>query len=781
MDDVPRRGRCWTRHAILADQKTDMSRTQRILDPPTPTDPLTPTDSRGPTPLTDPSERPHSAARLLPIVTRGGAWWTLIIALLILAAIGAGLGGATNDTPAASVPATAESSRVEDLRERFPGADLTPVLAVVTRADGARLDQKDLTGTRELASRLSLHTGQEASNPLPSSDGRAALVSVPLRTGPNNTATADVVDDVRAVARDAVPPGTTVQVTGGAAFGADIAGAFSGANVRLLLATIGIVAVLLLLTYRSPVLWLVPLSVVAFADQAAGTLTTALGGRLGWQFDAGIVSVLVFGAGTNYALLLISRYREELHREVDHRRSLSTAVRHTAPAILASNVTVVLALLTLALAALPATRGLGLASAVGLILALGAALLVLPAALAVCGRRVFWPFVPRPATPVADPPEQGTPAAQEAPPTAETPTPGAARRAAQHHNGWGRVADLAVRRPAAVLAASAVVLAVLASGLIGTRIGLTQVEKFRVASESTQGLATLAAHYPAGEAAPLTIIANETAATRVEEAARAVPGIVRVNRAGTSTDGQLARWSVTGQAAPSTDAAFQTVRDLRTATHALPDADALVGGANATELDVRAANDDDLRLLAPLILLVALLVLTALLRAVLAPVLLVLVNATSALAAIGAGTWVGIHILGFPGLDAQVPLLAFLFLVALGIDYTIFLVHRIQAETEDVGDTRRGTVRAVTATGAVITSAGLVLAAVFAALGVLPLVVLGQLGLIVGLGVLVDTLFVRPIVVPALFGLLGERMWWPRTLTAPTRHDEHAPHPDRSP
>ncbi|GAA1140267.1 MMPL family transporter [Ornithinicoccus hortensis] len=671
------------------------------------------------------------------LTSRRGAWVALALALVAMLAVLGPLRGEEAPARADSVPATSESAMAEALADQFPGSDVAPVLVVLSR-DGAALTEGDLAAGAELATGLSAVTGHEASPPLTAEDGRAAILQVPMTLGADNSANADTIGQLRdAVAAQqddgALPAGLTAQVTGGPAFGADVASAFDGANITLLLVTVGIVALLLILTYRSPILFLVPLAVVGTADQLAAVATAALGRALDLQFDAGIVSVLVFGAGTNYALLLISRYREGLHRTADHRAALATAWRGAVPAVLASNVTVVLALLTLSLATLPGTRGLGVASAAGLVIALAAVLLVLPPALAVVGRRAFWPFVPRPGT--TDPTEHGV---------------------------WSRIAGVVVRRPARVVAASVALLAVLATGLLGTSVGLTQTEKFRVASESAAGLEVLAEHFPAGEASPLVVVAAAGASEEVEQALTGVDGVVAVRETGTSdTDaGELVRFSVVGEPAPGTDAALDLVDTVRTAVQGVPGADALVGGATAQDLDARAAADHDLLVVAPLVLAVALAVLVLLLRALVAPLLLLVVNVASSAAAIGAGAWIGRTLFGFPALDVMVPLLAFLFLVALGIDYTIFLVHRARQEAAAHG-TRRGMVRAVAHTGAVITSAGVVLAGVFAALGVLPLVTLGQLGLIVGLGVLLDTLVVRTVLVPALFALLGDRMWWP--------------------
>jgi len=672
-----------------------------------------------------------------------------VLSLLAIVALYGMFGRATAPVGNDAAPSTSESAQVKALLTQFPGSDQQSILVVTTRDDGAALTDADRTAITNLVPVIGDHTGHDATPPLISKDGKASVIQAPLTVTADNGKTADSVKELRAAIGEQSLPGLTSQVTGGPAFGADITSSFDGANISLLLVTIGIVALLLLLTYRSPVLWLIPLTVVAFADQIAGKATSALGTSLGLQFDTGIISVLVFGAGTNYALLLISRYREQLLENENHREALAIAWQKTAPAILASNVTVVLALLTLVFAVIPGTRGLGIASAVGLLIALAAVLLVLPPVLAVCGRRVFWPFVPR---------------------------PGQNKKVGRV---WGAVAQKVVHRPVPAFVAGIALLAVMATGLIGTTVGLTQVEKFRVASESATGLTTFGEHFPAGEAQPMFIVTNSDQADAVSAAVEKVPDVVRVHAVGTTTvDGtELTKLMVTGNPAPGTEASLNLVTNLRDAVHLVPGADALVGGAVATDVDARAGAQHDLWLIAPLVLAVCFIILLLLLRSFVAPLVLLTINLFSAVAAIGAGAWLSRVLFGQPALDLQVPILAFLFLVALGIDYTIFLVHRAKTEAVEFG-TKQGMARAVASTGGVITSAGIVLAGVFAALGILPLVTLGQLGLIVGLGVIVDTLVVRTIIVPAVFSLLGDKIWWPGKAPAGLRPNASPVSPD---
>ena len=626
----------------------------------------------------------HCSDRL---TSRRGAWIALACAVAVLAALFGLIRPADTDAAAGQAPVDSESQQVSRLLEQFPDADRQPVLVVATRQDGGALSQADLDALGSLRAVEDLQEGDRPVEPTVSEDGEAAVLVAPITVGEDNTATAEVIKELRADLATETPDGLSLEVTGGP------------------------------------------------ADGLAGRVTAAAGAAWGFDFDAGIVSVLVFGAGTNYALLLVSRYREELERTDDDRAALSAAWRHTVPAILASNVTVVLALLTLLFASIPMTRGLGVPAALGLLIALVAVLFVLPPALAVFGRRLFWPFVPR---------------------------PGANRRSG---GVWQRVASQVVARPVAAVLAGLALLGVMATGLIGTSVGLDQLGKFRVASESASGLRTLSAHFAPGEAQPIWVVANSAHADDVVAAVQDTDGIVRAHPVGATEDEALTKIMVTSEHSPGTDPSLAQIGTLRDVVHAVDGADAKVGGQVATELDARAGNEHDLAVVAPLVLAVSFVVLLVLVRSLVAPVLLLVMNLASAVAAIGAGAWLSRTVMGQPALDLQVPILAFLFLVALGIDYTIFLVHRARHEAAASG-TRQGMVEAVAHTGSVITSAGIVLAAVFAALGVLPLVTLGQLGLIVGLGVLVDTLVVRTVIVPALFALVGDRIWWPRRVEA---------------
>ena len=653
-------------------------------------------------------------------VTTRRSWVLALVVIAVFVALMVLIGGDdSGEQSPVSVPASSESARAEALRTQFPGGDTVPAILVFTRVDGAPLSPADL-GALEQTRPVQV-----------SADREAAVAVVPLSGELSGFALNDAVKELRDATTSGLPAGLRAQVTGGPAFGADIANSFAGANITLLAVTAMVVAVLLIVTYRSPVLWLVPLAVIGFADRAAAVVGTAVAGAAGLSPDgstSGITSVLVFGAGTNYALLLISRYREELGRTADHRAALRVAVRNAGPAIVASNATVVLALLTLVFASSPSTRSLGVQAASGLLIAADLVLLVLPPLLALCGRRLFWPFIPH----------------VGAKPLTESGI-------------WHRIADAVARRPGRVAVVAIAGLAVLCTGLLGTPIGLSQTEQFRVQAESVSGYQTLAAHFPSGLTDPTRVIAPTDRASAIQRAITATPRIVSATPSGQSAG--LTQWAVVLDAAPASDDAFETVDALRDSVQKVDPA-ALVGGSDAQALDASAAAVRDRQIVIPAILAVVLLVLYVLLRSALAPVILVAVTVLGALAALGLGGWASVHVFGFPALDNATPLFALLFLVALGVDYTIFLVTRAREETPHHG-TRAGIVRAVSATGAVITSAGIVLAAVFCVLGVLPLIVLTQIGIIVGLGILLDTFVVRTVIIPALFTLIGPRIWWP--------------------
>ncbi|MFG1990483.1 MMPL family transporter [Actinoplanes sp. NPDC048988] len=646
------------------------------------------------------------------------AWLTLVVAVLLGGAV-LGFAGPleTANDPTATLPSSAESTKVAELEKQLPSGQVNPALIVFAKDSGAFTEQE-------------LKTIESFGTPILAPAKDAALVSKPLPASYSAEQTVDAVTQLRDKLKAETPPGVTAQVTGGAGFTADLADSFSGANTRLLIVTVVVVALLLLVTYRSPILWLVPLAVVGLADRLSSSVVALLSQHTSLAIDAstnGIITVLVFGAGTDYALLIISRYREELHRYEDRFEAMRQALKGAGPAVLASSGTVVLSLLTLLLASLGNNVALGVAGAAGIAIAAIFALLVLPPALLVCGRGLFWPFIPR-----------------------------VGQLGVEAERGvWARVGRGVAKRPVAVLMVSVVILGALASGLFGTRLGLSQTEQFRVEAESVDGLETVGKFFPAGATDPATIITTPARAEEVLALVTKTPGVASA-RVGEQTS-SLTSISAVLEAAPDTGAAYDTITALR---DRVGPEDALVGGSVAANLDDRDAARRDFKVIVPVVLAVVLLVLIGLLRALVAPVLLLVTVIASFAAALGAGSWLFRHVLDYGALDTGVPLLSFLFLVALGVDYNIFLVTRAREETPARG-TKDGMVHALAVTGGVITSAGILLAAVFAVLGVLPVITLTQIGVIVGIGVLLDTLLVRTVLVPALATICGDRFWWP--------------------
>ncbi|MEL0320065.1 MAG: MMPL family transporter [Aquiluna sp.] len=566
-----------------------------------------------------------------------------------------------------------------------------------------------------------------------SEDGTTALITIPLDATDDFELTTERVETMRELAPEDMPAGIDVYVTGPEAFIKDVGSIFEGADFLLLAFTAGVVAVLLLVTYRSPVLWLIPLAVVGTADGMAGILARRVADFLGFVPDGsvtGILSVLVFGAATNYALLLIARYREELLNFEDRREAMRIAIRGAGPAILASGSTVAVALALLLLAEIEGRQVLGLVSAVGIVVAMIAGLLVLPSALVVFGRWIFWPFVPR-----------------------------VGGKNPYEKSIWTKLGRAVSKKPLAVAAIGVAVLGGLASGGLGIKNGLSATEIFIEKPEAVLGQEVLADAFPAGSATPTIVVVDSEYVDEARELVD-IAGVAEISEG--QSDGNYSELRLVLDAEPESNEALQVVRDLRVALDELPEGvTALVGGQDASTLDVTDATARDQALLVPLILISVFLILILLLRSLAAPIFLMIAVVGSFFSALGASWLIFQYIYGFPALDLTVLILAFLFLVALGVDYSIFLVTRAQEEARTLG-TREGMKKALGATGGVITSAGILLAAVFTVLGVLPLIALAQVGTIVGIGVLLDTLLVRTIIVPALAFISGKKFWWPR-------------------
>ena len=661
------------------------------------------------------------------------SWALLAVALGLAGAVLVLLGEATlTPQPTDPLPAGADSTQVTELQAQLPQGDDS--VAVVLFTDDRGLDAATLT-TLQATFAQAAGAGGAPAELTPSEDGTAAIgaVSIP-DTGAAGVA--DAVAQLRAQLRADLPDGVTAQVTGPAAIEADLSAVFDGADGTLLLTTAGVVALLLLLTYRSPILWIVPLAVVGTADQVAAALATHTLALVDVPWDestVGILSVLVFGAGTDYALLLISRYRDELKLHEDRYDAIRRALSATAEAVLSSSTTVVVGLLTLLLSVFPTTRGLGLACAVGVVVAATAVLVVLPCALVVCGRWVFWPLVPRVGQPTL----------------------------VDSRGLWRRVGDIVGRRPTAAIVLCVVVLGLLAAGVTQIRTGLSQADQFLDEPEAIAAGERLAESFPAGFSDP-TVVVTRADPAQVASVVEGVEGVTST-RPGPQAQG-LAQLDVVLAAEPGSAAAQDTVDGIRQAVADLHET--YVGGTEATQMDGADGSSRDRLVIIPVILVLVVVALVLLLRSVVAPVILVASVIGTYFASLGASWLLFTRVFGFDRLDVGVPLLAFLFLVALGVDYNIFLVTRAAEESPGHG-TRLGMLRALTATGGVITSAGILLAAVFAVLGVLPLVVLAQLGVIICVGVLLDTLLVRTVLVPAIAVRMGDRFWWPRRLGEP--------------
>lgn len=572
-----------------------------------------------------------------------------------------------------------------------------------------------------------------------SDDNTTAVITVPMDEIDEVEPRAERIAEIRALAAEDLPAGMVTYVTGPEGFQVDLAGVFAGADFTLILATVIIVILLLLVTYRSPILWIVPLAVVGTADGMAGQIGRNVAAFFGITADGsitGILSVLVFGAGTNYALLLIARYREELMICEDRHEAMARALKGAGPAILASGGTVVLALLTLSFAELGGNRALGIVCASGVVVAMISALGVLPAAIVVFGRGLFWPFVPR----FGDVNKSET-------------------------GWWARLGTRVSKRPVTVAVVGVAILGALAVGGNGVSIGIPETEQFRVKPEAVTGIEVLAKAFPAGTSAPARVVANNDQAEEVVTAALTLD-VVASAEVVNFNDSQ-SQIDVVLDAEGGSDEAYVAIGELREAVQGVPGASALVGGDDATRLAVKQAYERDQLLVIPLILLLVFIVLVLLLKAILAPVLLLASVVLSFFSAIGAAWLLFENVFGMSGLDFSVFLYSFLFLVALGVDYNIFLVSRAREEAAALaGTVRRPTrpamIKALGATGGVITSAGILLAAVFAVLGVLPLIALFQVGIIVGIGVLIDTLLVRTVIVPATAFIAGDAFWWPR-------------------
>jgi RND superfamily putative drug exporter len=616
--------------------------------------------------------------------------------------------------------------------------------------------------------------------PICSADGKAAIVTAYLK----GDGEADTILDPIKEWRDQVSDpggGLEVKITGGAGYAADAIEVFESIDANLLLAALSLVIFLLIVIYRSPIFFLIPLAAVMFAEtlsQSLGYGVSELGVTINGQ-SSSIMSILVLGAGTDYALLIVARYREELHHETDKHKAMATALASAGPAVFASAATVIAALFCLTIAKVNGTSGLGPIGALGVFCAALSMLTLLPALLTIFGRRAFWPFVPH--TPETAPAEsrftrssskrvlEGSSVAALITAIFTFNFRAYELRRHQHehladatHGVWKRVGDWVARGPGRVMAGSLAVLAVMCLGLAFFSTDLTSQDGYRTSVESVEGQDILSQSFAAGSAAPTDIIvADEADVEAVTRAAEQADGIESVSPPVAQGEaGVLIQATLDPQ--PYSTEAYDLIEPLREEVQGVAP-DTLVGGPTAVEFDLREAASWDSTVIPPIVLVVVFLILVLLLRAVVAPLVLIGTVILSFAAALGVGYFAFEFIFDFPGSDPSLPLFAFVFLVALGVDYNIFLIARAREETLKHG-TQQGILRALAVTGGVITSAGIVLAGTFSVLAVLPLVFLTEIGFVVAFGVLLDTFLVRSVLVPAIVLKLGPKFWWPSQL-----------------
>ena len=672
------------------------------------------------------------------------AFWLVVFMGVNAAGLPAKYTDAQENESTSFLPGDAESTKALQAVEELQGGE-NAAAVVVYRRDGGLTDadRQVIEEDRRTFNANLPRATQPLSEPVPSRDGTTALMSAVI-TGDGESAT--ILDPVDQLREEVSDPGGGLQakVTGPAGYAADAIKVFESISGTLLLAVVSLVIVLLILIYRSPIFWLIPLFAVIFAEitvQGLGYGLTTLGVTVNGQ-SSSILSVLVLGAGTDYALLLVSRYREELRKHEDKHDALAAAMRTAGPAIVASGTTVIAALLALSLAEVNATSGMGPIGAMGIAVAMLSMLTFLPALLAIFGRRAFW----RPAMLGWD---NGIPRLGDV-------------GADETHGAWRRVGERVARSPRRIWVTTTAILLVCCFGILNFSTGLNGGNSYVGEVESVEGQELLAQAFPQGNAIPTDIVVRDPA--RAEAVAAAVGDVRNVDAvrpAGEGEGGVLL--NATLSVDPYSSAAEDTIEPIRAAARGAGGDDVLVGGQTAVQLDGREAATRDTLLIVPIALVIVFLILMILLRAVLAPLLLIGTVILSFGASLGVSVIVYDVIFGFPGSDASLPLYAFVFLVALGIDYNIFLMARVREETLRHG-TRTGMIRGLAVTGAVITSAGIVLAGTFSVLGVLPLVFLTQIGFVVAFGVLLDTFLVRSVLVPALVLDIGQKIWWPSKL-----------------
>lgn len=653
----------------------------------------------------------------------------------------------TNDQ-ATFLPAEAESTRALELQERFSDQDAVPA-TVVAVSEGEKLTPEDFSTAENMVAEAAELSGVlQVIPPQPSEDGRALQVLVLLEEDATEDQALQALRELVSESFDEAE--WTAYVTGPAALSADLSDAFAGIDGILLLVAVVAVFIILIVVYRSALLPVLVLLSSVGALCAAITVVFFMA-QQGWiQLNGqvqGILSILVIGAATDYSLLLVARYREELARAEDRFTALRTAVRRSAPPILASGGTVAVALLCLLFSDLNSNRALGPVASTGIVFAMAATLTFLPAMLALTGRPAFWPKVPH----------------------VETDT------TASQYRFWRRTAGVVRRRPRTVWLVVTLLLLVSAAGVTQLKAnGVPQSDLVLGETETRAGQELLEEHFDAGTGAPSNIFVPADEAEQALEVVSEVEGVataylVGENNSPAETPDQarevdgVVQISATLTAAGDSLEAEETVRQLREDLNELS-GQALVGGTTATQLDTNDTAQRDLLVIIPLVLIAITAILILLLRSVITPLILISTTVLSYLSALGISALVFNHLFDFPGADASVPLFGFMFLVALGVDYNIFLMTRAREETAEHG-AKEGVLRSLVVTGGVITSAGIVLAVTFMALAVLPLMFMVQLAFLVAVGVFIDTFIVRTLQVPALCVELDRRIWWPSRLS----------------
>jgi RND superfamily putative drug exporter len=667
-------------------------------------------------------------------------WVILVLSLgliMVMGSLGSKLTSVQENEVSSWLPGDAESTKVINKATQFSDPDAVPAVVLYVRDSG--ITPADIAkATADAQAFKEVDSVSTVSPPIPSEDGKALQVIPTLIMGNDGwDKLPDLMDDISSIAKKDTS-GLEVNLAGPAAFAADQSEAFSGLDTTLLFSALGIVFVILLITYRSLQLAILFLICGAAGVAVAQGLVYLLAKYADLTVNgqsAGILTVLVLGAGVDYALLLVARYREELHNYEDRHEAMAHALHRAAPAILASGATVTIGLLCLMFAHMNSTAGLGPVGAAGIVCALLVMMVTLPALLVIVGRWIFWPFTPRFGTPVGS--EKGL---------------------------WAKVGQRISKKPRAVWVTTTLILIGLGLGIsqLGAN-GLSNEDSFTKEQPSVVAEKKLAEHFAGGAGSPVAVVANTDQASAVKDALAGVDGLDPSSVVEKGAGGGTTYIEATLTSAPDSTEAFDTIDRARDAVHDISGADALVGGNTAINKDVQEASSADNLLIIPIVLLVVLLVLAVLLRAIAAPVILLVTVVISFAAALGISGLVFKYIFGFEGADSALPLFIFVFLVALGIDYNIFLMTRVREEALKVG-TRRGALIGLAATGGVITSAGFVLAGTFAALGTMPIVFTAELGFAVAVGVLLDTIIVRSVLVTALNLDIGKKIWWPSKL-----------------